>query len=134
MPFLKTMKLLIIIYLLITFSMSYTQIFVSPDGNDNNPGTIDLPLKSIPAAVSIIQLGDTIYVRGGIYLLSDTDKISITKSGNVNSKYYLFAYNEERPILDFSSMTISSTNRAVTLSGSYWHIKGIDIKELVTTE
>ena len=25
-------------------------------------------------------------------------------------------------------MTISSTNRAVTLSGSYWHIKGIDIK------
>ena len=108
--------------------MSYTQIFVSPDGNDNNPGTIELPLKSIPAAVSIVQLGDTIYVRGGIYLLSDTDKISITKSGNVNSKYYLFAYNEERPILDFSSMTISSTNRAVTLSGSYWHIKGIDIK------
>jgi hypothetical protein len=128
MPFFNAMKIQVIIYFLLSLSISYSQIFVSPDGNDNNPGTIDLPLKSIPAAVSIIQLGDTIYVRGGIYLLSDIDKISITKSGNVNSKYYLFAYNAERPILDFSSMTISSTNRAVTLNGSHWHIKGVDIK------
>jgi hypothetical protein len=128
MPFLNMMKLKIIIYLLITFSMSYSQIFVSPDGDDNNPGTFDLPLKSIPSAVNIIQLGDTIFVRGGIYLLSDNDKISISKSGNVNNRYYMIGYNQERPILDFSSMTTNSTNRAITLSSSYWHIKGIDIK------
>ena len=122
------MKTLILFFSLFLISNTWAQIFVSPDGDNNNPGTIDLPLKSIPAAVNKIQLGDTIYVRGGIYLLSDTDKISISKNGNANSRYYLFAYNEERPILDFSSMAITSTNRAITLSGSYWYIKGIDIK------
>jgi len=128
MPFLNMLKRIILIVFLFFSRSLFSQIFVSSVGNDNNPGTIELPLKSIQTAVNRVQLGDTIYVRGGIYSLSDTDKISISKSGNANTKYYLIGYNQERPILDFSSMTITSTNRALTLSGSYWYIKGIDIK------
>jgi hypothetical protein len=30
--------------------------------------------------------------------------------------------------LDFSGMATSSSNRGLTLSGSYWHVKGLDIK------
>ena len=102
------------------------QIFVAPDGLDTNPGTLDLPLKNISTAIIRAQAGDTIYLRGGIYSLSI--KISISKNGNENSQYHLFAYNEEKPILDFSSMPVNSSNRGITLSGSYWYVKGIDIK------
>ena len=42
--------------------------------------------------------------------------------------YYLLAYQDERPLLDFSSMPVGSSNRGIKLSGSYWYIKGLDIK------
>ena len=114
-----------ILYIFINQSI-YAQIFVSSTGNDSNPGTIDFPLKTIPTAISKVQAGDTIYLRGGVYSLSA--KISISKNGSSNSFYYLFAYNGERPILDFSSMPVNSSNRGINLSGDYWYIKGIDIK------
>lgn len=128
MPFFNMPAILFTLLFFILSQNLLSQIFVSLDGDDNNPGTIQLPLKYIQTAVNRVQLGDTIYIRGGVYSLSDTDKISISKSGNSNVKYFLIGYNQERPVLDFSSMTITSTNRAVTVSGSYWHIKGIDIK------
>lgn len=122
------MKYLYSLLFITLFSASqiFAQIFVSPAGDDNNPGTIDFPLKTIPAAISLSQPGDTIYLRGDIFTL-DT-KISITRNGSAGSMYHLFAYQNERPILDYSSMAINSSNRGITLSGSYWNIKGIDIK------
>ncbi len=102
------------------------QIFVAPDGLDTNPGSFDFPLKNIPTAVSKAQAGDTIYLRGGIYSL--TTRISISKNGNESNRFHLFSYNEERPLLDFSSMPVNSSNRGISLSGSYWYLKGIDIK------
>jgi len=103
-----------------------TQIFVSTIGVDTNPGTIDSPLKTIPAAITKSQAGDTIYIRAGVYSL--TAKISITRNGSIGSIYHLFAYQNERPILDYSAMIVNSSNRGISLSGSYWYIKGIDIK------
>lgn len=102
------------------------QIFVSPSGDDSNPGTFELPLNTIPAAITKVQAGDTIYLRGGIYSISA--KISLSKDGAENNLYHLFAYSEERPILDFSSMPVNSSNRGISLSGDYWFIYGIDIK------
>jgi hypothetical protein len=116
--------LLLIFFLFIT--QASPQIFVSATGDDNNPGTIGLPLKSIPAALTKSQPGDTIFIRGDVFSLNT--KISISKNGNAGKMYYLFAYQNERPLLDFSSMAINGSNRGITLSGSYWHIKGIDIK------
>lgn len=102
-----------------------TQIFVASDGNDSNPGTIGQPLQNISTAVGMAQAGDTIFVRGGVYSLLTT--ISISKSGSQNNMYHLLAYQDERPLLDFSSMPVSSSNRGVKLSGSYWYVKGLDI-------
>jgi hypothetical protein len=98
--------------------------YVATNGLDTNPGTITLPFKTIAKAVSVITAGDTIFVRGGTHSYSST--ISISKSGSTNSKYYLFAYLGEKPLLDFSSQSMGS--RGISLTGSYWHIKGLDIK------
>jgi hypothetical protein len=100
-------------------------IYVSPDGVDTNPGSFELPFKTIARAILVAYPGDTIFVRGGLYTLSA--KIGISKSGTSISRHYLFAYPGERPILDFSEMAFESSNRGIELGGSYWHIKGLDI-------
>ncbi len=104
---------------------SISQIYIAPDGLDTNPGTITQPLKTIPAAVTMAQPGDTIFMRGGVYTLSST--ITISKNGNAQSRHYLFAYQDERPVLDFRTQPFGSSQRGINLYGSYWHVKGIDI-------
>ena len=100
--------------------------YVSTTGNDTtNPGTIDLPFKTIPKAISASTIGDTIYVRGGTHLYSTT--ITISRQGTSSSRCYLLAFPGERPLIDFSAMPIGSSNRGISLTGSYWYIKGFDV-------
>lgn len=108
-------------------SPAYCSIwYVAATGNDTTGnGTISNPYKTITKAVSVSSAGDTIYIRGGTHTYTTT--ISISKSGTSVARYYLLAYADERPVLDFSSMSESSSNRGISLSGSYWYIKGIDI-------
>lgn len=109
--------------------LSYTavgQYFVAPLGSDNNPGTFDQPFATITKAHSVVAARDTIYVRGGVYTSSII--INLSKAGAATTKYHLLAYPGERPILDFSSMIVGSSNRGIRLSGSHWHIRGLDVK------
>jgi len=102
-------------------------IFVSTTGSDTNAGTYSAPYLTIQKAISVAQSGDSIFVRAGTYTNNKT--ISISQSGTANKLIALYAYppDSSRPLLDFSSMVFSSSNRGVILIGSYWHIKGLDI-------
>jgi hypothetical protein len=97
--------------------------YVSTSGADGNAGTISSPFLTITKAVSMVSAGQTIYVRGGTYNLTST--ITISKSGTANAYINLLAYQNERPVLNFSGEAFGS--KGIKLSGSYWHIKGIDI-------
>ena len=99
--------------------------YVSATGSDSNSGTLTSPFKTIAKAVSVVQAGETIYVRGGTYSLTAT--ITMGKSGTENARISLLTYPGEKPVLDFSNQTLSTSNRGVVLTGSYWHIKGFDI-------
>lgn len=110
----------------LTSSMNARQIFVSTTGSDTAAGTFDQPYLTIPKAVSVAVAGDTMYVRGGTYVVTST--ISISKKGSDTAWYVLSVYPGERALFDFSGMAISSSNRGFKLSGNYWHIKGFDIK------
>jgi len=107
-----------------------SQFYVSPTGSDSNPGTIDLPFLTITKAISqsspTFKAGDTVFVRGGVHTYTMT--ISISKSGLSTARYYLIAFPGERPVLDFSSMAVADANRGINLKGSYWYVRGIDIK------
>lgn len=100
--------------------------FVSPGGSDAAGGTFDQPFFTITKAHSVAAAGDTIFVRGGTYTLTST--ITLSKSGTSTNGFFLLAYAGERPLLDFSSMAVSGSNRGIQLSGSRWTIKGFDIK------
>ena len=45
--------------------------YVAPGGNDSNPGTIDRPLASLQRAIDVAEPGDLVYVRGGVYNITD---------------------------------------------------------------
>jgi hypothetical protein len=123
---LRYLLVTIILQLFCLSNSNATKYYVSPPGSDTNSGTIDLPFATITKAISSMATGDTIYMRGGVYTFILT--INISKNGTSTLRNYLFAYPGERPQLDFSTMVVSSSNRAINLKASYWHIKGIDIK------
>lgn len=78
------------------------------------------------AAIAKIKAGETIEMNPGTYLMSS--KITIETSGTAEKMIVLKAKEgTERPKLDFSSMSESSSNQGVVLKGSYWHFKGIDV-------
>ncbi len=121
-----TLSIWIIIGLLTISVYSYSQpYYVAADGNDDNTGTEAKPFGTIEKAISLVQEGETIYVRGGTYHLTTT--ITISKSGTSDAMISLLAYPGERAILDFSGEALGGSNRGIKLTGNYWHIKGFDI-------
>lgn len=105
--------------------LSIKTYYVSPTGNDSNPGTIDAPFYNISAAVALAKAGDTIYVRGGKYNYNAT--IRLEQSGTAEKRIHLFAYPGEHPELDFSTQPYGASYRAFLLKGNYWYIKGLEI-------
>ncbi|MBS7642184.1 MAG: right-handed parallel beta-helix repeat-containing protein [Candidatus Bathyarchaeia archaeon] len=52
--------------------------YVSPDGDDRNPGSFEQPWRTISRAVSELQPGDTLYLRGGVYYVNGTVDVAIS--------------------------------------------------------
>ncbi len=44
-----------------------TEYYVSPSGNDNNPGTKKKPFKTFKTVIAKAKGGDTVWIRGGTY-------------------------------------------------------------------
>jgi len=122
---LRKYLLVIVIIGAVSLQAGATTWYVAAGGSDANSGTADSAFATIPKAVSVSTAGDTIYVRGGHYTLNTS--ITLSRVGSAASRYHLYAYPGERPLLDFSAMAVSSSNRAIKLSGSYWHIRGFDV-------
>jgi hypothetical protein len=101
-------------------------LFIAPNGVKGAAGTIDAP-TTLDDAVTRVAAGQTIYARGGTYALSTTT--SISRSGSAGSLMSLRAYplDSTRPKFDFSAMAEAGSNRGLNLTGSYWHIYGIDL-------
>lgn len=126
--FYRSFTLLILCFLFV--SNSYASVFfVATNGNDSNPGTIDLPYLTIAKVMTlsgtIFKPGDTLYIRGGVYPIIAS--LTIAKYGAVDAVYHIYAYPGELPVLDFSSLT-GTGNRGISLKGTYCHIKGLEIK------
>jgi len=58
-------------------NLSAATWYVAPNGNDNNPGTLGSPFKTIPTAIEAASPGDVIELRNGSYT---SNEIRVTKS------------------------------------------------------
>lgn len=104
-----------------------TYYYVSPSGSDSNDGTSkSTPFKTITTAVSKASAGTTIFLMNGTHSYSSTIKLS--KIGTSSAPIKILNYSGHSPVVDFSAMAESSTNRGFQLSGDYWIIAGLTIQ------
>ncbi|MBX3332147.1 MAG: right-handed parallel beta-helix repeat-containing protein [Nitrospira sp.] len=76
-------------------------------GNDANPGTLNQPFKSFNKGVSLLQPGDTLYIRGGLY----TEQIDLqrpNKSGTAGKNIAIAGYPGETVTLQYADLSESS--------------------------
>ncbi|KUL37304.1 carbohydrate-binding protein [Streptomyces regalis] len=102
-------------------------LYVAPNGTDGAAGTESAP-TTLTSAISRISAGGTIYMRGGTYTYSSTVTIPAGTDGTSSARTKLSAYPGERPVLNFSAQSESSSNRGLQVMGSYWHVNGIVVE------
>lgn len=76
-------------------SVKAEDIFVSPNGSDQNSGIMDEPFQTIAKGLDLAVAGDTVYLREGTY----TEKVSFPKAGNSDNRIILKAYNKEAVVI-----------------------------------
>lgn len=127
--------LFVLIQLFLWTNLHATNYYVSTSGSDANNGlTLATPFATVAKAVSKATVaGDSIIIRSGTYTINSP--VSITKSGTAARHIVMTVYLPDllslnnRPLLNFSGMSVSSSNMGIKLSGiSYWDIYGITIK------
>lgn len=110
-----------------------SNFYVSTTGNDSNAGTLDSPFATLQKAHDQVQVGDTIYMRGGRYKLPKDTTTFLSKDGTADNPIRLFAYKNETPILDASDWTRAqvpydeATRKVIVQEGDAWHIKGLEM-------
>ena len=77
--------------------------YVANDGNDNNPGTLSQPFRTITRARNEIRAldelpsgGVTVYFRGGIYRIASTFELTAQDSGTAESPVTYRNYKDEK--------------------------------------
>ena len=105
------------------------EYYVSPTGSDSNAGTQASPFATLQKANDSAAAGDTIWMRAGTY--NCASQITLSKSGTSDTnRTKIWAYTGEVPILDFSNYSLASSSSdkpAITVTGSWMHLKGLEI-------
>jgi hypothetical protein len=144
----KILKRCLISWLIISAKLSVvfsTVWYVAPNGLDTGPGTWDHPFATIQKAQEFVSSGDTVYIRGGDYDVTES-QISrveqnlfacisfIDKSGSPENRINYWAYPGEVPVFDFSD--VKPPNQRVVgiyVTASWVHIKGLEMTGVQVT-
>jgi hypothetical protein len=81
-------------------------VYVAPDGDDSNPGTLDQPLKTVAKARDLVRTKNsamtediTVYLRAGTYQQTSTLTFGNADSGKGGFYVKYMAYQNERPLI-----------------------------------
>jgi hypothetical protein len=105
--------------------------FVATTGNDNNPGTMDAPWKTIQKAANSVQPGDVVCVRGGTY----NERVTINVSGTAGAYITFQSYPGETAILDGTGLTVPAGDNGMVYikDRAYIIVKGFEIRNYKTS-
>lgn len=108
-----------------------SEYYVSPSGSDTNAGTVAAPFLSIKKALSVLQAGDTLYIRGGDYT-SITAGWYFANSGNIAASITVTNYPNEAVTLKIPTVDISGNYvfkcTVTTPVANYIRIIGTDVQ------
>ena len=120
------------VFMAFSLSLRGADFYVSPDGDDANPGTVDKPWRTISRATKYgwptqyRQPGDTVWLRGGLYLGNangiDLNGIVGAVSGKSNAPITIRAYPGETPVV---AHTTSPYRGAIMKNMAWWVFDGI---------
>jgi hypothetical protein len=111
---------------------SDTTYYISPSGNDLNPGTQALPWKTIQKAGNSAIPGSTVLVADGVY----NEAVTINVSGTATAGEIKFINAPgAAPIIDGSGLTVPADlgGLIVINSKNYISIKGFELRNYKTT-
>ena len=111
--------------------------YVAPTGDDSATGAQDKPFASLTKGQSAAAAGDTVFFRGGGYAIhSTTAEIAFTlsKSGSSGKPIHYMAYPGEVPVFDFKGMTAAKRIKGILVTGSWLHVKGLELKNIPQTD
>lgn len=103
--------------------------YVSPEGSDHNPGSAIMPFKTIQKAADIVEPGDTVIVKDGVYG-SNKKKFSLLKleRGGTPDNWITFrSENKWGAVLDGENIVEHGwifTNTAIYVRVENFEIKG----------
>ena len=109
------------------FNSAGTIYYVATNGNDQNPGSLQYPWRSLYKASITINAGDTVYIRGGTYRESNI----FYTDGTSTAPIILAGYPGEAVIIDGNSYTIPPKEFGQALIQVYgdWYI----VRDLTVT-
>lgn len=99
--------------------------YVSPEGNNGYPGTMDQPWKTLRFAASQLRAGDTLFIRGGTYQ-------EVTKwqaSGSPDAPITIQNYPDEQVIIDgYDTIPYNTGGTWMFLvEGDWYIIRGLEV-------
>ncbi|MBS1958291.1 MAG: DUF4990 domain-containing protein [Bdellovibrionales bacterium] len=112
--------------------------YVSPTGNDSNPGTIDKPFLHLEKLSKLMLPGELAYIRGGTHRSGKTastqEQVLLENlNGTASKPIRIWAYPGEKPVFDFGDVlkttnTLASASMGIVIKNSaYLHLKGIRV-------
>ena len=138
-------KIILLSLLLLVLTPAFCNTwYVATDGIDTNAGTVSAPFLTVQRAQTSANAGDTIYIRGGNYIMTEaqiTQKIGIyayvtnlNKSGSAGKRINYWAYPGEKPIFDYTNVKPASLRvLAFNVTGSYIYLKGLEVTGVQVT-
>jgi hypothetical protein len=112
---------------------AHSDLYVSTNGQDSNPGTIEKPLRTIQHAANIAKPGDTVYVRAGMYC----QQFAVKVSGNAEQGFITFQNQPgEHAVLDGGCLTPpEGESSMVKLTNvSFVRVQGFEISNYRTSD
>ncbi len=106
--------------------------YVSSSGNDNNPGTLTHPWRTLQKAADTLVAGDTVYIRAGTY----RERLIPENSGSSGNYITFAAYPGETVVIDGSGISLpSGVAGLVHISReNYIKIVGLQVKHACPDE
>lgn len=131
-------KVLILLLLSISLTLSGATYYVATNGKDSNPGTLSQPFATWDFAFNRVVAGDIVYIRDGVYYADPKPyQRSIygvrvfDRNGTSANPIKILAYPGETPILDCSNITEAGLHTGILIDHcQYWNIKGLTIRNV----
>jgi len=114
--------------------------YVSPNGSDNNLGTIGSPWLTIQHAANSVSAGATVYIFGGVY----SESVNFPASGTASAPITFESYPGQTAVIDGTNVTCCTSNPASSgnvtqglitiVNQNYITVSGFEIRNFTTSK